>query len=71
VTSLDSPPRRLSLPPPTQRRRPPLPAPLGLLAVLVLLAVGSPLSFVVVQAVSAGWEPVRALLHRPLAMELI
>lgn len=37
----------------------------------MLLAVGSPLIFVVVQAVDAGWAPARALLHRPLATELV
>jgi len=67
VTTVEAAP----LPLPTRRRRPAMPAPLGLLAALVLLAVGAPLIFVVVQAVDAGWAPARALLHRPLAMELI
>ncbi len=37
----------------------------------MLLAVGFPLIFVVVQAVNAGWAPAVALLHRPLAATLV
>ena len=37
----------------------------------MLLAVVSPLIFVVIQAVHAGWSPARALLHRPIADQLI
>jgi iron(III) transport system permease protein len=38
---------------------------------VVLLVVGSPLIFVVLQAINAGWSPARALLHRPIAGQLI
>lgn len=51
------------------RRR--LLSPLGLLTAGVLLTVGSPLIFVVVQAAKAGWAPARALLHRPIAATLL
>jgi iron(III) transport system permease protein len=37
----------------------------------VLIAVGSPLFFVIIQAIGTGWGPVVALLHRPLALQLI
>lgn len=37
----------------------------------VLLCVGSPLIFVVLQALHAGWGPVRALAHRPLISQLV
>jgi iron(III) transport system permease protein len=42
-----------------------------LVSLLVLVAVGSPLIFVVIEAVNAGWAPARALLHRPIAGQLI
>ena len=54
---------------PGLRRR--LLSPLGLLTAGVLLTVGSPLIFVVVQATRAGWAPARALLHRPIAATLL
>ncbi|MET3805519.1 iron(III) transport system permease protein [Nakamurella sp. UYEF19] len=51
------------------RRR--LLSPLGLLTAGVLLTVGSPLIFVVIQATRAGWAPAKALLHRPIAATLL
>ncbi len=37
----------------------------------MLLAVVSPLIFVVIQAMHAGWAPARGLLHRPIAGQLL
>jgi iron(III) transport system permease protein len=51
------------------RRR--LPTPLAVVSGAVLICAGSPLIFVVVQAVRAGWAPARALLHRPLVGQLV
>ena len=52
-------------------RRWPVPGPLALVCAAVLVVVGSPLLFVVLQAAQAGTGPARALLHRPLIGELV
>jgi len=48
-----------------------VPTVLAVVCAAVLLCVGSPLIFVVVQALHAGWAPARALLHRPLIGQLV